>query len=174
MSIQMTIAYHAPTNFDNRWLDGIRSEVDADRLLQRLGAAQTPYGIVSKQFGSLFALTDYFEAEKFELIEVVGQPALFSDSRISDTSPDFQCDQTGGFPTSLCVNWDKGKAWLQLNDNVNADGVDAAKYEQLCAEYGIRDCPDIERFNQILSSLGDDARLAASLPEDGENYTFTM
>ena len=45
------------------------------------------------------------------------------------TSPDFQCDQTGGFPTSLCVNWDKGKAWLQLNDNVNADGVDAAKYE---------------------------------------------
>ncbi|MBR1483164.1 MAG: hypothetical protein IJ598_09395 [Ruminococcus sp.] len=90
------------------------------------------------------------------------------------TSPDFQCDQTGGFPTSLCVNWDKGKAWLQLNDNVNADGVDAAKYEQFCADYGIRDCPDIERFNQILSSLGDDARLTASLPEDGENYTFTM
>lgn len=79
------LAYHAPTNFDNRWLDGIRSEVDADRLLQRLGATQTPYGIVSKQFGSLFALTDYFEAEKFELVEVVGQPALFSDSRISDT-----------------------------------------------------------------------------------------
>ena len=31
-------------------------------------------------------------------------------------SEDFQCDQTGGFPTMLCVNWDKGKAWLQLND----------------------------------------------------------
>ena len=27
-----------------------------------------------------------------------------------------------------------------------------------------------ERFNHILSSLGDDARLTASLPEDGENY----
>ena len=90
------------------------------------------------------------------------------------TSPDFQCDQTGGFPTSLCVNWDKGKAWLQLNDNVKTDVVDAAKYEQLCADYGIRDCPDVERFNQILSSLGDDARLTASLPEDGENYTYTM
>ena len=63
------------------------------------------------------------------------------------TSPDFQCDQTGGFPTSLCVNWDKGKAWLQLNDNVNTDGVDAAKYEQLCADYGIRDCPDTNRFS---------------------------
>ena len=90
------------------------------------------------------------------------------------TSPDFQCDQTGGFPTSLCVNWDKGKAWLQLNDNANTDGVDVEKYEKLCADYGIRDCPDVERFNQILSSLGDDARLTASLPEDGENYTFTM
>ena len=29
-------------------------------------------------------------------------------------SPDFQCDRTGGYPTSLCVNWDKCKAWLQL------------------------------------------------------------
>ncbi len=90
------------------------------------------------------------------------------------TSPDFQCYQTGGFPTSLCVNWDKVKAWLQLNDNANADGIDIAKYEQLCADYGIRDCPDIERFNQILSSLGDDARLTASLPEDGEDYNPTM
>ncbi len=30
------------------------------------------------------------------------------------TSPDFQCDQTGGFPTSLCVCWEKQKAWLEL------------------------------------------------------------
>lgn len=33
------------------------------------------------------------------------------------TSPDFQCDQTGGFPTSLCVCWEKQKAWLELNEN---------------------------------------------------------
>lgn len=32
------------------------------------------------------------------------------------TSPDFQCDQTGGFPTSLCVCWEKQKAWLELNE----------------------------------------------------------
>ena len=40
------------------------------------------------------------------------------------TSPDFQCDQTGGFPTSLCVCWEKQKAWLELNDNMitAADG----------------------------------------------------
>ena len=54
-------------------------------------------------------------------------------------SPDFQCDRTGGYPTSLCVNWDKCKAWLQLNDSIDVDGVDIAKYEQLCADFGIRD-----------------------------------
>ena len=79
------LAYHAPTNFDSRWLDGIRSEIDADRLLQRLGAEVTSYGIVSKQHGSLFALTGYDELEKYELIEICGQKALFSDSRIYDS-----------------------------------------------------------------------------------------
>ncbi|MBQ2428384.1 MAG: hypothetical protein II264_07850, partial [Ruminococcus sp.] len=79
------LAYHAPTNFDTRWLDGIRSEIDADRLLQRLGAEVTSYGIVSKQHGSLFALTGYDELEKYELIEICGQKALFSDSRIYDS-----------------------------------------------------------------------------------------
>ena len=126
------LAYHAPTNFDNRWLDGIRSEVDADRLLQRLGATQTPYGIVSKQFGSLFALTDYFEAEKFELIEVVGQPALFSDSRISDTEvpnglyrydlrvgDDDFCD--GAIEKNVYVNYG-GSILLQQPLDLGADG----------------------------------------------------
>ena len=90
------------------------------------------------------------------------------------TSPDFQCDRTGGFPTSLCVNWDKGKAWLQLNSFADTDGVDVAHYEHLCADFGIRDCPDIERFNQIVSSLGEDARLTASLYEDNENFNMSM
>ena len=58
------------------WLDRIRSEIDADRLLQRLGAEVTSYGIVSKQHGSLFALTGYDELEKYELIEICGQKAL--------------------------------------------------------------------------------------------------
>ena len=79
------LAYHAPTNFDTRWLDGIRSEIEADRLLQRLGAEVTSYGIVSRQHGSLYALTGYDELEKYELIEVCGQKALFSDSRIYDS-----------------------------------------------------------------------------------------
>ena len=89
-------------------------------------------------------------------------------------SPDFQCDRTGGYPTSLCVNWDKCKAWLQLNDSLDTDGVDIAKYEQLCADFGIRDCFDTEQYNQILSSLGEDAVQSASLPEEEEDFSFNL
>lgn len=32
-------------------------------------------------------------------------------------SPDFQCAQTGGYPTMLCVNWDEEKAWLMINES---------------------------------------------------------
>ena len=74
-----------PSNFDSRWLDGIHSNIDDERLLQQLGAEVTSYGIVSKRYGSLFALTGYDELEKYELIEVCGQPALFSDARIHDS-----------------------------------------------------------------------------------------
>lgn len=62
------------------------------------------------------------------------------------TSPDFQCDQTGGFPTSLCVCWEKQKAWLELNENLlmDRDDMELGYYRDLCAEYGIRQCCDIE------------------------------
>ena len=89
-------------------------------------------------------------------------------------SPDFQCDRTGGYPTSLCVNWDKCKAWLQLNDSLDADGVDIAEYEQFCADFGIRNCFDTEQYNQILSSLGEDAVQNASLPEEDEDFDLNM
>ncbi len=82
------------------------------------------------------------------------------------SSPDFQCDQTGGFPTMLCVNWDKGKAWLQLNEFLVTKGMDLSEYEQKCADFGIRNCNDIEDFNNILKSLGDDAEQTASLSEN--------
>ena len=53
----------------------------------------------------------------------------------SDThvSPDFQCDQTGGFPVSLCVNWEEGKAWLMLNESLvmDRDDTELNYYRQL-------------------------------------------
>lgn len=81
------------------------------------------------------------------------------------TSPDFQCDQTDGYPTSLCVNWKQGKAWLALNYSLAKSGEDLSAYEQKCAEFGIRDCHDEEAFNGILRLLGEDAI------ENGELHT---
>lgn len=84
------------------------------------------------------------------------------------TSPDFQCDQTGGYPTSLVVNWAANKAWLELNDSLAQEGEDLTPYEQLCADWGIRDCWDVEDYNAMVMSLGEDAMDNATIYEDQE------
>ena len=83
-------------------------------------------------------------------------------------SPDFQCDQTEGYPVSLCVSWSEKKAWLELNPHLDNEGLDMARYEKCCADFGIRQCTDIEQFNQLLHQLGDEAYENACLPEDDE------
>lgn len=87
------------------------------------------------------------------------------------TSPDFQCDQTGGFPTSLCVSWEHEVAWLKLNENLimDRDEMELDYYRQLCAEFGIRTCCDNEQFNELLKELGEDAYNTAYLPDEDEN-----
>lgn len=89
------------------------------------------------------------------------------DTLMIHVSPDFQCDQTLGFPTSLCVCWEQGKAWLAPNDFMMSDLPDDQAQDVLnaCAEYGIRNCEDAEDFNNLLRGLGQDmARFAE--PED--------
>ena len=85
-----------------------------------------------------------------------------------DVSPDFQCDQTGGYPVSLCVLWDKGKAWLEPNEMLAEDDTDLSCARQGCADFGIRDCPDVSAYNRLLEGLGQDAVDMAWLPEEPE------
>ena len=87
------------------------------------------------------------------------------------TSQDFQCDQTEGFPTCLCVCFEKGKAWLELNENLlmDRDAMEMDYYRQLCADFGIRTCWDKEQFNALLKELGEDACRTAYLPNEGED-----
>ena len=61
------------------------------------------------------------------------------DTLMIHVSPDFQCDQTLGFPTSLCVCWEQGKAWLAPNDFMMSDLPDDQAQDVLnaCAEYFI-------------------------------------
>lgn len=89
------------------------------------------------------------------------------------TSPDFQCDQTGGFPTSLCVSWEHEVAWLTLNESMIEDGMDASPYWQMCADYGIRDCSDAMDFNNLLKELGEDAYQTAYIPGEDEGMAMT-
>ena len=81
-------------------------------------------------------------------------------------SPDFQCEQTGGFPTSLCVCWEQGKAWLQPNEFMQAPGEDITRVWQGCADFGFRACADVETHNALLKQLGEDAYQMAYLPEE--------
>ncbi len=90
------------------------------------------------------------------------------------TSPDFQCDQTGGFPTSLCVCFEKGLAWLTLNAHLAPDGEDISAYEQMCADFGIRTCWDNGQFNALLKELGNDAYGSAFLPDEDEDMGMQL
>lgn len=84
-------------------------------------------------------------------------------------SPDFQCDQSGGFPVSLCVSWEQRKAWLAPNELLLDEYQDITDVWQGCADFGIRTCCDAEDFNALLKGLGEEAYDSAYIqPEDQE------
>lgn len=87
-------------------------------------------------------------------------------------SPDFQCDQTEGFPVSLCWNTSRGVAFLMLNESLADDETDLAYYEKLCENFGKRPCTDRGDFNTILKELGEDAVDSAWLSDEDESEEF--
>ena len=135
-----------------------------------------------EQFGGTW-LSDYvpnrlggFVQTKLERFEAEVE-AIKSDVHLTEihTSPAFQCDQTEGFPVSLCACFSKEKAWLELNRSMAMDSSDEElqHYKNCCAEFGVRECPDEEAFNQILKELGEEAVENASLyPEEDEGMTM--
>lgn len=84
-------------------------------------------------------------------------------------SPDFQCDETGGFPTSLCACWKAGTAWLELNESMIVNEAEASCFRQMCADYGFKSCWDSTDFNRLLEGLGEDAVRSAELFEEDED-----
>ena len=57
---------HLDTRFDARWLDGLTVCAEGTNLMQRLGAAETDYGIVSARGGQLYALVPFEQAQAQE------------------------------------------------------------------------------------------------------------
>ena len=88
----------------------------------------------------------------------------------TEVSPDFQCDQTLGFQTSLCWNREEGKAWLALKESMIDDDLDMAQFDKGVEEFGIRDCWDIDDFNNLLNGLGEDAYQTAYMHSDDEPF----
>lgn len=84
------LAYHAPTDFDTKWLEEVSSHDDAQKLLKALGAKVTNYGIVSACGRSLYEIVAFptpqteSHTDDFELMEVCGVKAIYADRRIDD------------------------------------------------------------------------------------------
>lgn len=90
------LMHHLDSRFDFEWLDTLLTGNEGNRLLERLGASVTDYGIISARGHSLYELVPYNEPEikalktqtitdeKLEVIEIIDRIALFSDSRIAD------------------------------------------------------------------------------------------
>ena len=88
------VAENADTRFDNRWLGGLFARNEGERLLGRLGATLTDYGVISARNGHLFKPVPYDEPEvkkieeqalteeKLDVIEVLDRRALFSNGRL--------------------------------------------------------------------------------------------
>lgn len=82
------------SRFDSRWLDTLLTQNEGERLLQKLGAAETPYGVISACGHSLFEIVPFDEPEtkelktqaltneKLDVIEVLDRRALFSNGRL--------------------------------------------------------------------------------------------
>lgn len=88
------LSENTDTRFDNRWLGGLFARNEGERLLGRIGAAVTDYGVISARNGHLFEPVPYDEPEakelktqalteeKLDVIEVLDRRALFSNGRL--------------------------------------------------------------------------------------------
>ena len=88
------VAENVDTRFDNRWLGGLFARNEGERLLGRIGATLTDYGVISARNGHLFEPVPYDEPEakelktqaptdeKLEVIEILDHKALFSNGRL--------------------------------------------------------------------------------------------
>ena len=83
---KLYLMYHLESRFDPEWIKPIVADDAEQQLLRQLNAAVTDYGVVSSANASLYRLVPYYEPDQsYELIEILDKPALFSNSRISQS-----------------------------------------------------------------------------------------
>jgi len=89
------------------------------------------------------------------------------------TSQDFQCDQTGGYPTVLVWNMNRGTAILQPAPAFDDDTEEARQCIRDCADWGAHPCVSWAEYHDLLESVGEDAvRNAYVSPDEDESEEF--
>ena len=90
------LEHHLGIGFDHKWIGGLFARDEGTRLLERLGATNTEYGVISARGATLHDLVPYDEVqakelttqaltdEKLEVVEVLGQTALFTNGRVTE------------------------------------------------------------------------------------------
>ena len=86
------------------------------------------------------------------------------------TGQDFQCDQTGGYPTVLVWNQDRGVAILQPAPAFDDDSEEASQCIRDCTDWGVHPCTSWEDYNELLESIGEDAVRNAWVDDEDEEF----
>jgi hypothetical protein len=87
---------------------------------------------------------------------------------------DFQCDQTAGYPTVLCYDFEDETAWLEPSPAYDDDSPQAQQCRQLCDEWGTQPCYSWEYYNDLLESIGEDAYQNAAILDEDEDFDMAM
>ncbi len=131
------ISHFLDPHIDRAWVESLLTRNEGRDLMQRLGADETNYGFISTRGQSLFEYVSRYGNpiplnEEFELIEVCGQTALFTNGRIrpEDVSHnlyryDLRESEDGGFCSiekNVLVNHG-GTVLTKAPIDLNSDGV---------------------------------------------------
>ena len=103
--------------------------------------------------------------------EITTEREMMKSASIGDihTSPDFQCDITGGYPTVLVWNQDRGTAILQPSPAFDDDSEESNQCIRDCAGWGVHPCSSWEDYNDLLKSIGEEAYANGAVPLDDED-----
>lgn len=91
------LRHHMDTRLDSKWLDTLSCYSEGKKLLDKLGGKATLYGVIAGRGHSLYDIvprqdepakaltTQKLTDEKLEVVEVLGQTALFTNGRVTQT-----------------------------------------------------------------------------------------
>ncbi len=163
---------HLSKNFDARWVESLYTLNEGKELIEKLNVKNTDYGIVSARGDRLFKNVmknnnDYpLMNQKYELIEVCGQKALFANERISvDDIPQGLIRYEMREGDSLCF------ASIEKNVSVNHAGTIIVK-EPLdfeCNNYII-----LDDDNKSPNFLGEETTVKEFMETDYEQEELTQ